>query len=62
MILCLKPFLKSCLLTILNFVSLIQGRHGWQGPQGALPNFWVSVRSYKKQLVKKIWGRILGLA
>ena len=28
----------------------------------ALPRFWVSMRSYKKQLVKKIWGRILGLA
>ena len=27
----------------------------------ALPRFWVSIRSYKKQLVKKIWGRILGL-
>ena len=28
----------------------------------ALPRFWVSIGSYKKQLVKKIWGRILGLA
>ena len=28
----------------------------------ALLRFWVSIRSYKKQLVKKIWGRILGLA
>ena len=28
----------------------------------ALPKFWVSIRSYKKQPVKKIWGRILGLA
>ena len=28
----------------------------------ALPKFWVSISSYKKQLVKKIWGRILGLA
>ena len=28
----------------------------------ALPRFWVSIRSYKKQLVKKNWGRILGLA
>ena len=27
-----------------------------------LPRFWVSIRSYKKQLVKEIWGRILGLA
>ena len=28
----------------------------------ALPRFWVSIRSYKKQPVKKIWDRILGLA
>ena len=34
-----------------------------QGPKAwALPRFWVSIHSYKKQLVKKIWGRILGLA
>ena len=26
----------------------------------ALPKFWVSIRSYNKQPVKKIWGRILG--
>ena len=28
----------------------------------ALPRFWVSIHSYKKQPVKKIWVRILGLA
>ena len=28
----------------------------------ALPRFWVSICSYKKQPVKKIWGRILVLA
>ena len=28
----------------------------------ALPRFWVSIRSYKKQPIKKNWGRILGLA
>ena len=28
----------------------------------ALPRFWVSICSYKKQPVKNIWGRILGLA
>ena len=27
-----------------------------------LPRFWVSIRSYKKQPVKKNWGRILDLA
>ena len=28
----------------------------------AFPRFWVSIYSYKKQLVKKKWGRILGIA
>ena len=28
----------------------------------ALFRFWASIRSYKKQPVKKIWGRILDLA
>ena len=28
----------------------------------ALPRFWVSIRFYKKQPVKKRWGRIQGLA
>ena len=28
----------------------------------ALPRFWVSIHFYKKQPVKKIGGRILGLA
>ena len=28
----------------------------------ALPRFWVSILSYKKQPVKKIGGRMLGLA
>ena len=27
-----------------------------------LPRFWVSIGCYKKQPVKKIWGRVLGLA
>ena len=27
-----------------------------------LPKFWISKRFYKKQPVKKIWGRILRLA
>ena len=37
----------------------LQGRHGWAW---ALPRFWVSIRSYKKQPVKEIWDRILCLA
>ena len=28
----------------------------------SLPRFWVSICSYKKQPVKKFWGRILDLA
>ena len=28
----------------------------------SLPRVWVSIPSYKKQPVKKIWGRILGRA
>ena len=24
----------------------------------ALPRFWISILSYKKQLVQKIWGRV----
>ena len=28
----------------------------------SLPRFWISICSYKKQPVKTIWGRILGLA
>jgi hypothetical protein len=39
----------------------VQGRHGREGRQG-LARFWVSIRSYKKQPVKKCWCRILDLA
>ena len=35
---------------------------GKAGKVWSLPRFWVSVRSYKKQPVKKFWGRILDLA
>ena len=28
----------------------------------SLPSFWVSIRFYKKQQVKKKWGRILDLS
>ena len=33
-----------------------------QAKAWALPRFWVLMRSCKKQPVKKIWGRIVGLA
>ena len=32
------------------------------GKVWSLPRFWVSIHSYKKQPVKKFWGRILDLA
>ena len=32
------------------------------GKVWSLPRFWVSIRTYKKQPVKKCWGRILDLA
>ena len=35
---------------------------GKAGKVWSLPRFWVSMRSYKKQLVKKIWGKVLDLA
>ena len=35
---------------------------GKAGKVWSLPRFWVSIGSYKKQLVKKFWGRILDLA
>ena len=44
---------------------ILQGRHATSGkaPKAwSLPRFWVSIRSYKKQLVKKTWVKILGLA
>ena len=46
-----------------NKSILIKGATAGKAPKAwALPRFWVSICSYKKQLVKKIWGRILGLA
>ena len=35
---------------------------GKAGKVWSLPRFWVSIRSYKKQLVKRFWGRTLDLA
>ena len=40
----------------------LQGHHGWQGPHGLGLTFWVSILSFKIQPVKRISGRILGLA
>ena len=40
----------------------VQGHHERQGKVWSLPSFWFSICSYKKQQVKKIWGRILDLA
>ena len=50
-------------LVIHNIVQKIRGATtGKASKAWALPRFWVSICSYKKQPVKKIWGRILGLA
>ena len=43
--------------------SIFRGATAGKAPKALdLPRFWVSIHSYKKQLVKNIWGRILGLA
>ena len=47
---------------MVNF-DISRGATAGKAPQGlGLPRFWVSIRSYKKQPVKKNWGRVLGLA
>ena len=39
-----------------------RGTTAGKGPKAwALPRIWVSIRSYKKQQVRILWGRILGL-
>ena len=41
----------------------LRGATAGKAPKAwALPKFWVSIGSYKKQPVKKFWARILGLA
>ena len=47
---------------VLNYNSFRAATAGKAPKAWALPKFWVSICSYKKQAVKKIWGRILGLA
>ena len=47
------------------FLTIPTSRAATAGKAGkvwSLPRFWVSIRSYKKQPVKKFWGRILALA
>ena len=44
-------------------LSKIRAATAGKAPKAwALPRFWVSICSYKKQPVKKIWVRILDLA
>ena len=45
-----------------NFRMFRAATVGKAGKVWSLPRFWVSIRSYKKQPVKKFWGRILDLA
>ena len=47
-------------------VSIVNSIHraasaGKAGKVWSFPRFWVSIRSYKKQPVKKFWGRVLDL-
>jgi hypothetical protein len=48
----------------MNTIYVFRAATAGKAPKAlvALPRFWVSICSYKKQPVKKIWGRILGLA
>ena len=42
---------------------MIRGAMAGKAPKAwALPRFWVSIGSYKKQPVKKVGGKILDLA
>ena len=56
-----KVWLNSDFLLTLPPHSAVKGATAVKAPK-ALPRFWVSICSYKKQLVKKNWSRILGLA
>ena len=46
----------------MNTVLCKAATTGKAGKVWSLPRLWVSIRSYKKQPVKKICGRILDLA
>ena len=51
--------------TVKIYLFLVFIRDAMAGKAGkgwSLPRFWVSILSYKKQPVKKIGGRMLGLA
>ena len=45
-----------------HYIFLRAATAGKAGKIWSLPRFWVSILSYKKQPVKKIWGRILDLS
>ena len=52
-----SSFLPKCQPKI-DF-NMYRGATAGKAPKAwALPRFWVSIRSYKKQPVKQIWGRI----
>ena len=43
--------------------NIVRGARSGKVPKAwAMAIFWVSIRFYKKHLVKKIWSTILGLA
>ena len=46
-----------------KFVTNHRGATAGKAPKAwALPRCWVSIHSFKKRPVKKIWDRIVGLA
>jgi hypothetical protein len=62
-----KQFPKNCsgivYARMCTHGQLVRGATAGKAPKAwDWPRFWVSIRSYKKQPVKKICGRILGLA
>ena len=48
-------------INLLWNITIIAGPPRLLRPPRPLPKFWVSICYYKKQQVKKIWGKILGL-
>ena len=53
---------KAFMMIIFEYPYNRAATAGKAGKVWSFPRFWVSIRSYKKQLVKKFGGRILDLA
>ena len=57
-----KTFGRSWSKSFFQTISTRAATAGKAGKVWSFPRFWVSIRSIKKQPVKKFWGRILDLA